>query len=189
MSRKHRQDSLEEIVRSLGAPPPPTVDAMVPEVRSCMHIIPPALAPNDLLGGFVIMWDFTLSLSDVQSFHDFLRKEEKYIADSLKKLAGHPVYRGTYMLQGPGDPRYRTIWGYESAASMAKLWSTALRVKTSHLYRAVVTLRGFWLLDPQRSDTRWAPANFFFDPKEDHGDAFAKLTLDAAKLVLRKRSR
>ena len=65
---------------------------------------------------------------------------------------------------------------------MAKAWNVLVKDKKSNLYKAMIRLRSFWLRDPQRSEVRIAPAGCFYDPDKDAGDAFAKLTLDAAKL-------
>src|SRR5436853_4887863 len=116
MSTKRDHSSLERIVRRRGAPQPPSVDALVSEVRTCLVAACPAPLPPDsegLLGGIVVMWEFSLPYADIQGFHDFLRENEAYITDALKKTKG-AVYRGTYMLYGSGDPSYRTVWAYES---------------------------------------------------------------------------
>lgn len=184
MSRK-REQNLEDLVRSHGVPPHPQVNVLASEVRSCLVApCPPPVKPepDGILGGVVVIWEFSLPLSDVQEFHDFLRKEEAYITESLKKLGHGAYYRGTYMGYGPGDPRYRTVWAYESLEGMGKAWSRALKGKSSNFYKAVRQLRAFWLRDPNRAEARWVPARYAFDPEHDYGDEFAKMTLDALKL-------
>jgi hypothetical protein len=185
MSRKREQSRLEDVVRRQGVPPQPKVDVLASEVRSCLVApCPPPVKPepDGILGGVVVIWEFSLPLDDVQQFHDFLRQEEVYITESVKKLTQGAYYRGTYMLYGPGDPRYRTMWAYESLEAMGKAWSQALKSKSSNLYKAVRQLRAFWLRDPNRAEARWVPARYGFDPDQDHGDGFAKMTLDALKL-------
>jgi len=66
---------------------------------------------------------------------------------------------------------------------MGKAWSPLAKDEKSNLHKAIVQLRSYWLRDPQRSEVRIAPAISFLDPEKDAGDGFAKLTLEAAKLV------
>jgi hypothetical protein len=184
MSIKRNHSSLERIVRRRGVPQPPSVDVLVAEVRSCLVAASPAPVKPDtdgVLGGIVVMWEFTLAYEDVQEFHNFLRENERYITDALKKST-KAIYRGTYMQYGPGEPRYRTVWAYESLDAMSTAWSSNLKTKSANLYNAVRRLRAYWLRDPDRSEQRWVPGRFYFDPGEDHGDGFAKLTLDATTL-------
>jgi hypothetical protein len=190
MSRKHRQSRLEEIVRSQGAPQPPRVDVLASEVRSCLvAACPPDLPPGnpDLLGGVVVIWEFTLQLTEVEAFHDFLRKQERYIAESLSKLDPDATYRGTYMQYAPGDPSYRTVWAYKSLETMCHVWEKAHKSKTSNFYKAAAQLRSYWLRDPDRREARWVPGRLYFDPEHDIGDGFAKLTLEAVKLLARRK--
>jgi hypothetical protein len=183
MSSSRKQARIEDLVRRRGIPPKPTVDVLASEIRSCLVAGCPPLVepePDGLLGGIVVMWEYSLPLGDVQEFHKFLKKEEVYITESVKKLGAY--YRGTYMLYGPGDPRYRTIWAYKSLEIMCKVWSPAHLKTASNLYKVLRQLRAFWLRDPNRSEARWVPARHAFDPDHDHGDGFAKLTLEAFKL-------
>jgi hypothetical protein len=60
------------------------------------------------------------------------------------------------------------------------VWTKALKDTKSNFYKAVRQLRAFWLSDPDRDEARWVPAMSAFDADEDNGDAFARLTLDAA---------
>jgi hypothetical protein len=183
MSKKREQGSLGELVRRHGVPQSPKVDILVSEVRSCLVATsPPPVKPepDGILGGMVVMWEFSIPLSNVQDFHDFLRQNETFISTSIGKLTKSAAsYRGTYMQYAPGDPRYRTIWAYESLEAMGKAWSDALRNRNSNFYKAVRQLRAFWLCDPLRSEARWVPGRYFYDRDKDFGDAFAKLTLDA----------
>jgi hypothetical protein len=88
------------------------------------------------------------------------------------------------MEYAPGEPRYRTIWAYESMETMCSAWSDnedgLLSNKNSPFYSAMKQLRAYWLRDPNRSEARWTPAREYFNPTADLGDAIAKLTLDAA---------
>jgi len=183
MSKRREKTSLEDIIRQRGAPARPSVDAFVAEVRSCMVAPmpkPTPKKPDGLLGGILVMWEWSLPYSEADEFHEFIRKNENYITDSIKNMAKGAYYRGTYLHYGPGEPRYRTIWAYESPEVMAKVWTKALRDKNSNFYKAVRQLRTFWLMDPNRDEARWVPSIHAFDADEDNGDAFARLTLDAA---------
>jgi len=185
MGKKTQKSELEQIVRRHGLPQAPSVDPLQSEVRSCLvasHPRPVEDGIDGLLGGVVVMSEFSLPFSEIQGLHDFLRKNEAYIAESLKKIAKGALYRGTYMLYGAGQPRYRTVWSYDSIEMMGEVWSKALSDEGSNLYKAVRQLRAYWLRDPDRTEARWVPAYLFFDPKTDNGDAFAKLTIDADAL-------
>jgi hypothetical protein len=185
MSKKAEQSELEHLVRRHGVPQAPKVDPLESEVRSCIVASHPRPVKGDqegVLGGIVEMSEFSLPLGDVQEFHEFLRQNEKYVTDSLNKAAPGALYLGTYMLYGPGNPHYRTVWAYESLEVMGKAWSKALQNRSSNFYKAVRQLRAYWLRDPERTEARWVPARFYFNLEEDLGDAFAKLTLDADKL-------
>jgi hypothetical protein len=185
MSRKREQESLITLARRHGTPQPPKVDLLNSEVRTCMVVAwPPPVEPgtDGLLGGIVVIWEFSLPYADVQAFHDFLRSAEHDIRDSVATRGVR--YHGTYMEYAPGEPRYRTIWAYESMETMGSAWGDnengLLSKKDSPFYNILKQLRAFWLRDPNRSEARWVPARMYFDPNADHGDAFAKLTLDAA---------
>jgi hypothetical protein len=190
MNRKHAQSSLEDLVRRHGVPPQPKVEVLASEVRSCfVPVYPrPQKEPDGLLGGIVVIWEFCLQLGDVQEFHDFLRKQEPLIAGSVSGLAKGVNYLGTYMQYAPGNPSYRTIWAYESLEVMGRAWTQALKKKDPKLYNAVRQLRAFWLRDPHRTEARWVPGRYYFDPAVDSGDGFAKLTLEAFKLNPARRS-
>jgi hypothetical protein len=194
MAKKTEQHRIEELLRRHGVTQQPSVQAFVSEVRSDdVPIYPPPvpLQAGAVLGGIVVIWQFCLPHADVQEFHDFLRKSENFVGVGLAKLTAGTAYRGTYMVLA-GDEAccspmatgacYRVIWTYESLDAMAKAWGLVIKDRKSNLYKAIVQLRSYWLRDPQRSEARIAPAGNFFDPANDAGDAFAKLTLDAAKL-------
>ena len=205
MSRKtdqHRiteQQRIEELLRRHGVTQQPSVEAFVSEVRSDdVPIYPPPVPPqpDGILGGIVVIWEFCLIPADVPEFHAFLRKSENFIGAGIRKLTAGANYRGTYLVLA-GDEAccrpgavgvcYRVIWTYESQEAMAKAWTVVITDKKSNLYKAMIQLRSFWLRDPQRSEARVAPAGSFFDPAKDAGDAFAKLTFDAAKLATSRR--
>lgn len=198
MARKKQQRAVEELLRRHG-PQGPRVETLVSEVRSDdVPIVqePKEPPPEEQLGGIVVIWEFCLPHSDIQEFHSFLHKNEKFLRGSLAKVAPGASYRGTYMLIAGGDACcrtistghcYRTIWTYESLDAMAKAWSPVLRDRKSNLFKAAAQLRAFWLRDPQRSEGRFAPAADFFGDK-DAGDSLAKLTLEAAKLNSRSKS-
>src|SRR5215510_6263558 len=103
-TEKHEQNGLLTLVRRRGKPQPPKVDPQNSEIRSCLVApcpLPVEPEPEGLLGGIVVMWEFSLPYTDVQEFHDFLRASENDIHDSLAawRLArnhpGGPFYRGT----------------------------------------------------------------------------------------------
>jgi hypothetical protein len=185
MTTKREQDKLLTIVRQRGTPQSPKVDPLNSEIRSCLVVAcPPPVEPgtDGLLGGMVVIWEFCLPYIDVQAFHDFLRTAEHDIRDSAATKGA--FYHGTYMEYGPSEPRYRTIWAYESMEAMCAVWSDSptglLGTKSSTFYSIMKQLRSYWLRDPNRREARWVPSRVYFDPTADHGDAFAKLTLDAA---------
>jgi hypothetical protein len=194
MAKKAELHRIEELLRRHGATQQPRVEAFVSEVRSddvpC-HPPPVPPEPDGILGGIVVIWEFCLTHADVPEFHNFLRKSENFIGAGIRKLTAGANYRGTYIVLAGGEACcrptavgvcYRVIWTYDSLDAMAKAWSVLIKDKKSNLYKAMILLRSFWLRDPQRSEVRIAPAGGFFDPEKDAGDAFAKLTLDAAKL-------
>jgi hypothetical protein len=194
MAKNTEQRRVEELLRRYGTTQQPKVDALVSEVRSDdVPIIPPPVPPqpDGLLGGIVVIWQFCLAHGDVLEFHDFLRKNENFIGAGIARSTSGANYRGTYIVLAGGDACcrttatgscYRVIWTYESLDAMAKAWNFVVKDKKSNLYKMMVRLRAFWLRDPQRSEVRIAPAGNLFDPDKDAGDAFAKLTLDAAKV-------
>jgi hypothetical protein len=187
MAKRNEQGKLEDLIRRQGMPQTARIETLVPEVRSCIVATRmKATAPRSeaTLGGLVVIWEYSLPLSEARGFHNNLRRDEEYIAASLKKLGKSNPYSGTYMLYGPGNPTYRTIWRYESLEAMDALWRTALGDKSSRLYVALRQLRSYWLRDPQRAEARWVPASgYLHDEDKDGGDAFAKLTLDAAEAM------
>jgi hypothetical protein len=183
MNRDREQESLVALVRRHGTPQQPRVDPLNSEIRSCLVAsCPPSLEPgtDGLLGGIVVIWEFSLPYADVQEFHNFLRDKEHDIRDSAATKGA--FYHGTYMEYAPGEPRYRTIWAYASTEAMCRAWSTGAEglLTSSRFYNVTKQLRAYWLRDPNRSEARWVPARLYFDPEADYGDAFAKLTLDAA---------
>jgi len=104
------------------------------------------------------------------------------IAASAAKAISADAYRGTYMEFGYGNPRYRTIWAYQSADAIDK-WATALKNDSSPFYAAMLKLRAFWMRDPDRSEARWVPASFYLDPNDKGiSDSIGKLTVAAAKM-------
>ena len=178
-----RTERIAEVVRTYGTPDSPAAAAYVFEVRSDAVPTCPKPPPKgcDYLGAITIHWDFSLALKDVKEFHDFLRKNEKYIADSTTALVAEASYRGTYILLANGDVRYRTIWVYDSHAALASVWKKAVSKPTSNFYKAVKKLRQYWLRDPNRSEGRYIPAaGVFDDDDEPCEDSFGQLTLDAA---------
>jgi hypothetical protein len=185
MAQDKELDDLLTLVRRRGTPESPTVDPLNSEIRSCLvAACPPPLEPgtNGLLGGMVVIWEFSLPYTDVDAFHKFLRDSEQDIRASAATKGA--FYQGTYMEYAPGEPRYRTIWAYESMETMCAAWSDSksglLSSKKSVFYKVMTQLRSYWLRDPNRSEARWVPARLYFDPNADHGDAIAKLTIEAA---------
>jgi hypothetical protein len=198
MTKRNQKYSVQELVRRRGAPPRPEVNVLKSEVRSDdVPILPPPVPPqpDGLLGGIVVIWEFCVPHDDVQEFHEFLLESEDFIRGALLKVAKGAHYRGTYIQLTGRDaccrsnigPCYRTIWAYESLEAMARAWETALKEKNSNLFKFAARLRAFWLSDPDRTEGRFAPAFKFFDPKNDNGDAFSRLTLAAAKLNASRR--
>jgi len=185
MSGKREQEMLVSLVRRHGTPKAPKIDPLNAEIRSCLVApCPPSVEPgtDGLLGGIVVMWEFSLPFTDVQEFHNFLRDVEHDIRASAATQGA--LYHGTYMEYAPNAPRYRTIWAYESMETMCTAWAdnevSLLSNKGSVFYSRLKQFRAFWLRDPNRTEARWVPAREYFNPTADNGDAFAKLTLDAA---------
>src|SRR3954466_16108231 len=92
---------IEELVRRYGTPQSPKVSAYVSEVRSDFvgQISCPKVPAGDFtLGAYVIQWEYSLPLTDVRQFHQFLRQNERFISDSMKKMVRGAYYRGTYLL-------------------------------------------------------------------------------------------
>jgi len=180
--KKTQQPGLEELVRRHGTPSSPTIKALVSEVRSDdVPIYPPPAKPepHGALRGVVVIWQFCLPHSDIEEFHSFLRQSETFIGAALaalSKTTEKAVYLGTHMLLSEADVCctgaatafcYRVMWQYDSLDAMAQMWKPLLLDENSNFYKMIVQLRAFWLRDP---------------PNGDAGDAFAKLTLAAAKL-------
>ena len=195
MTKISERQRIEALLRRQGVTQQSRVEPLVSEVRSdFVPVFPPPFpsAPNGILGGIVVIWQFCLAPEDAPEFHEFLRKTEDFIGTATLKSVEGANYRGTYMVLGGGDECcrptavgfcYRVIWSYESLDVMGKAWSPLAKEAKSNLYKAIVQLRSYWLRDPQRSEVRIAPAISFLDPEHDAGDGFAKLTLEAAKLV------
>lgn len=193
MRKKHDRKDLEQILRRRGSQQTPIVKPNVTEIRSCGVSGDPEPLPPDpagLLGGLVIMWEYSVQFDQVESFHKFLRDAENHILEGIPKLDPQPKppevkprarYLGTYMLHAGGTPRYRTVWGYESLQVMMSLWEKEVAAN-GNMAKFVSQLRAFWLRDPERTEARWIPAQFALG-KEDRGDAFAKLTIKAQALV------
>jgi hypothetical protein len=171
-------EKLAELVRQYGTPDSPKAKVYVSEVRSDFvgEVQNPDRPVGDfVVGVYVIQWEYSLPLGEIQEFHEFLNKNERYISDSMKKLTRGAFYRGTYMLLENGEPRYRTLWAYDSLEAMGAIWKKALSDRNSNFYKAVKRLRGYWLR------VYGMPAAGLFKDSNTGGDAFALLTIDASK--------
>lgn len=198
MAKMSDRQRVEAILRRQGVTQQSSVESLVSEVRSdFVPIFPPAQPPslNGVLGGIVVIWQFCLPPEDAPDFHEFLRSSEDFIGTATLKSVAGTSYRGTYMVLAGGDECcrptatgfcYRVIWSYDSLDAMGKAWGPLAKDQKSNLFKAIVQLRAYWLRDPHRSEVRVAPAATLLDPEKDAGDGFAKLTLEAANLVLQR---
>jgi hypothetical protein len=192
MKQINKRRSLEELVRRHGVPQAPTVVAAVGEVRSNWTFPhpPKKKGPLDVLflGEIIIQWEFCVPLIEAGGLNDFLDKNEKFIATSAQKLMKGVNYRGTYFRLNYSGACYKTIWAYDTSQAAEDQWGLGLADR--NFREAIKRLRAFWLLDPNRTEDMFGPAQLFDAlDKDGAGNPFVQLTLEAVKLNQRRASR
>jgi hypothetical protein len=168
--------ALGQLIRQRGIASRPQAIEQVSEVRSdCFVKLPPLsdTYATFALASVVIEWRFRLSYGKIAEFHDFLAKNERFIADSCQKVLAGVHYRGTFMALDGQRAAYATIWGYDSWEAQDQ-WSKILGNQKSRFYRALRNLRSYWISDPNGTQEHFGAAAGI-----DLKQGFFAITLDA----------
>ncbi len=168
------------LIRRRGLPAQPVAEVQVSEIRSDQFVNPLAtqerMAAGPGLAPLITEWRFTVPYGNMQEFHDFLARNEAFIAEGCKKVMTGVAYLGTYIGAVGQRNSYRTLWGYDSWEANQQ-WAKVVDDSSSQLFAAVRTLRAYWVQDPHGAQEHFAYAAIV-DPVKH---PFINLTIQAAK--------
>lgn len=166
MARKGSVERIKHLLQRQGVAVRPSVDAVIPEIRSNdEHPIRPLDPSIDYtIGAIVVEWTFGVPYLKVPEFHTLLKDKEKFIANTVTAAPG-VQYLGTYWVVSMGPSHYRTLWVYDSTNAMTALKD--LLARSPNLFDAVSQLRSFWAADPSRQELVYQPAAMLGDLSAD----------------------
>ncbi|MDB5923871.1 MAG: hypothetical protein JWN13_2807 [Betaproteobacteria bacterium] len=170
----------------------PGVEPLVPEIRSDIKWKPtpgvpaPFATPASPLA-IIAVWNFGVPFKEMDKLHKWLRANEMALAGQLKSAvdahgrAEKVFYLGTYLNIDSGTPMYQTHWGYTSEEAVDKetAWPDPLPPSLRDL---IVELRGHWVRDPARSESRYGLASNYANlTNMPNNPVMLQITIDAAK--------
>jgi len=169
----------------------PGIETFVPEIRSDVKwrptpgAVPPFAVPSSAVP-VIAVWNYGVAFKEMDKFHQWLRASETQIAGMLKTAvakkggANKVFYLGTYLNIDSGTPMYQTYWGYTSEEALDK--ETAWPPLPQGLRKLIKELRGYWVRDPGRSESRFGLASNYSDvSKMPNNGLMLQITIEAAK--------
>jgi hypothetical protein len=192
MAKKTTRNANDEAGGFGAAHEAPSVDTFVPEIRSDVKwrmtkgakapfAVPPTIAP------VLAVWNFGVPFAEMDKLHQWLRTNETALSGGLRQIMDRKgvkdkvYYAGTYLNVDAGSPMYQTWWAYSSDEAL----ETEAPWKNAKLPPAVrdliVELRGFWVKDPGRSESRYGLASNYANLKSMKDNPFMlQVTIEAA---------
>jgi hypothetical protein len=123
-------DDIQAMIRRRNTLEPPSVDLIMPEVRTDMNFRVGKSALADVkkridagghIGYFVVEWGYDVAAAQVATFQKNLNDIEKRLT---KKPPKGVSYKGTYLVYMSSDKtggRYRTFWAFDSLAAVESM--------------------------------------------------------------------
>lgn len=133
----------------------PDLDWHIPDV-------PPERLGEHLLAVATVKWVFDVAAHRVQDFHEWLSRNEEYLAKELADAAIGVGYAGTFGVVDPASGydavrRYRTYWTFDSAAALEAWNPDADTSDAPHIQRAN-EIAAFWMEDRGSWEEIYIPA-------------------------------